>query len=105
MMRATAGSTAPIADQWPDDAFRRKHPTLVEWMSDGRWEDGSARELSSLSLKWQDGMVLAALNDQEGKRTLYKAAVGVPEAILAIEKALSSPNPEWRSWGARTKKK
>lgn len=104
-MRTAAAAAKTSGDGWPDEAWAKKHPQLVIWLSDDRWDDGTTRELSSLSLKYQEGMVLASLNDQDGKRTLYKAAGSVAEAIQAIEKALQTGNAEWRSWNHRTKKK
>lgn len=92
-------------DSWPDEAFAKKYPQLVMWLTDDRWEDGTARELSSLSVKYQEGTVLMALNDQDGKRTLYKAAGSVAEGFQAVEKALQTGAAEWRAWNHRTKKK
>jgi len=93
------------AGNWPDSEFAKKYPTLVEYLSDSTWSDGGARELSSLSLKFQDGLVLANVNDQDGKRSLYRAAQTVQEALRAIEKALGDPAADWRGWNANTKKK
>lgn len=104
-MRRAADSRPDAPASWPDDPFRRKHPRIVEMLSDDRWEDGSERELSSLSLKWQEGHVLAVLNDQDLKRSLYVAATGVPEALQALERQLEAGTGDWRKWGARTKKK
>jgi len=91
--------------EWPDEAFKKKYPALCEYMSDDKWEDGSPRKVSSVSLKFQDGLVLATLNDQDGNRGLYRAAPSVHEALTALDKAAIDPGADWRAWNGNTKKK
>lgn len=83
---------------FPDPAFAKQFPTLAEYLGDDRWEDGQPRDLSSIQLKVQDGMVLAVLQDHELSRGLYVVGDSVQAALKALEKHASSPTADWRAW-------
>jgi len=90
---------------WPDESFSKGHPLIVEYMTQDKWPDGKRRELSSVSIKFQDGMVLGTLSDHATSRSLFRTAVTVLGAFKALEKALGSPDADWRPWrGSKGKK-
>jgi len=91
---------------FPDAAFAKTHPTIAEYLSDDQWEDGTPRELSTLQIKTQDGLVLAVLQDHALSRGLYVVGETVTAALKALEKHASEPTADWRTWKAfRGKKK
>lgn len=92
-------------NDFPDDKWRKLFPTIVEYMSCEKWEDGKARAISTVQLKLQDGRILASLSDHDLQRGLYVAGEHVEAALKALERALTSDNADWRYWGGGKKKK
>lgn len=89
-----------------DNGFVTKHPLLYEQMTCERWEDTTAREVSTVTIFIEDGAFKAALNEKSVRRSLYVTAETLTDVLKALEKALASPTPDWRSWkGGAAKKK
>lgn len=97
----SAGTSVPLSDE----GFMKKHPVLYEYLTDVKWDDGTAREPSTLSLFVEDGRFKAALNDKAMRRSLYVSGDRFQDAILALEKALTGQTPDWRVWKAGKGKK
>jgi len=83
---------------FPDDEFAALYPTVVDYLVSSKYDDGSARSRSSVSLFVEDGCVKLSLNDKDTRRTLYVASQSVDEAFKTLEAALQVDNPPWRSW-------
>lgn len=98
-------AAAALSGGWPDAGFKAKCPVLTAFLEDDKWDDGKPRELSSLSLKLQDGLVLGVLNDQDGRRSLYRAAQTVAEVLQKLDESASDPESDWRAWNNKTRKK
>ena len=90
---------------FPDGKWAQALPTIAEYLSSEAWDDGSSRERSSLSIKVQDGCILAVLQDHEFGRGLYVVGATVDAALKSLEKALQSPSADWRVWKSAKKKK
>ena len=88
-----------------DDKFLKKFPTVLEYLADTKWEDGTEREASTLSVFVEDGQFKLALNDRDGKRSTYLTAGTLDMALASLEAALLRGSCDWRSWNARTKKR
>lgn len=101
----TVAKAAPGQVSLPEDRFVTKYPLIVEYLSTQQWEDGSARELSALSITLGEGMMKLALNDKELKQSLYTAAPTLDEALKLMEGCLKAGNGEWRPWKGGTRKK
>jgi hypothetical protein len=86
-----------------DERLKKKYPTLVEWMSETKWEDGSVRETSSISFTLEGGIPKLALNDRALKRTLYLTADTLEVGLEALERHLRAGTGDWRAWSAKTK--
>lgn len=90
---------------WPDEKWLKAMPVLCEYLTQETYEDGTSRELSKLSVFYQDGLVSVALNDTDQRASLYRSGESVEAALRALEKALTSSQPDWRSWQGRKGKK
>lgn len=90
---------------WPDDTWLKGLPTICEYLTQETYEGGGARELSKVSISYQDGLVLAAMNDSDQRCSLYRSGDTVLQALKALEKALAGPGADWRSWGGKKGKK
>jgi hypothetical protein len=91
--------------QFPDDRWVKSMPLLCEYLASDAWDDGKPREQSTVSIKCQDGRVLAVLNDLEMRRSLYVSAETVEGALKALEKHLGSSLADWRAWKGPARKK
>ena len=71
-------SAVPNSNPLADDGFlakeRTRWPSLVEYLSQTKWDDGSPRETSTLMLLVEDGMLKACINDRALGRSLWVAA-------------------------------
>lgn len=94
------GSAGPVQDP----QLRAKYPTVLEYLTQATWDDGSARETSALSVFIEHGYVKVAVNDRACRRSLYVAAKTLQEALAAAEEQLKDDAADWRPWGGKTKK-
>jgi len=90
---------------FPDPKFAERYPLLAAHMADDRWEDGKDREVSTLTYKVEDGHLVAALNDREGRQSLYRSSETMEGGCKALEKVLGSPGADWRPWSGAGKKR
>jgi hypothetical protein len=89
---------------FPDDTWLKKYPVLCNYLLDDRWDDGTSREPSALSLSVRDGMIALALNDKALKQSLYTQAGTVVAALALMEGALKDGTGMWRPWNAGKRK-
>lgn len=96
----TGGDGSPMHDEW----FSKKYPTIVMYLTDGKYDDGAARELSALSVSVADGDVLIALNDKDLKQSVYTQSSTLQDALKLMEGALKDGTCQWRPWRAGKRK-
>lgn len=89
----------------PDEKFGRDFPQLSEYLTHDKYDDGTARALSALSVKVQDGMILVGLQDHDLERSLFVVGETLAKALAALEKHAGSPTADWRRWGGKGKRK
>lgn len=83
-----------------DGSFAAKFPTITTWMTDGFWDDGKAREVSTLGVRFGDGQVHLSLVDHDAKRSVYTDAKTIEDALMLLEEALKAETCVWRAWKA-----
>lgn len=88
-----------------DPQFEKRFPRVWEYLTLLHFDDGSARELSKLSIFVENGKFKVALNDAAEKASLYVSGDTVDGVLKALESTLGHDNPEWRAWNQNTKKK
>lgn len=88
----------------PEDAIFTHRPLLAECCCDPVFDDGSPREVWSLSCNWTGPMVTVSLNDKEAGRSINTTAPTLDEALSALESLLETPARPWRYW-AKGKKR
>jgi len=71
-------------------------PTLVEYLSQTTWDDGSPRETSTMLLFREDGSWKACLNDRAMGRTGWASSSSPEGTLQALEDALRDDRMEWR---------
>lgn len=98
---APSGAAVPLNDE----GFVKKYPLIYEHLTEVKWDDGTAREPSTMSIFVEEGRFKAALNDKATRRSLYVSGERFQDALGALEKALGSQTPDWRVWKGGKQKK
>lgn len=101
MRRPTADQLAASAQlSCTDVEFVRKYPTLAEYLTSVRWDDGKPREPSGLAIDMSGGTVRVSVHDRALRQTLYTDAPSLDEALDLVEGVLRAGNAPWRRWRA-----
>lgn len=87
-----------------DEAFAKKFPTLLEFLTTAEWEDGTARETSTLTVFIEDGAFKVAVNDRDLKQSIYLTGKTLQDALGAAERALGGGTADWRAWSGKKRK-
>jgi len=89
----------------PANGMWSKYPTLLEFLTLGKWPDGASRERGSMLLCWEDGWFKCWLNDKDGGRSAWLSGES-PDALLRhVEAQLSEDRVQWRRSGFGGQKK
>lgn len=79
-------------------------PNLWDHMTAVSYDDGSPREVSTLTVFVEGRIVKVCLNDRAVSRSLFTSGASIKECLESVEKALrSDAGADWRPW--KTKKK
>jgi len=90
----TEGSSAQALN---DPDFRRRLPTLLEYLSQTTWDDGSPRLTSTLLVFIDDGVLKVCLNDRACERALWVASGTFSGALAELDESLANPQAPWRA--------
>lgn len=105
MQKPSPAQAASVSSRgFADESWLKKYPTIVEYLTTSKWDDGTARELSSIAVTCSDGSVQIALNDKDLKQSLYTTAGSFTEAMGLMEKALQAGVEGWRPWKSGKRK-
>jgi hypothetical protein len=89
------GAGKAVDDKWLVD----KVPYLLDALTSVKWDDGTKRERSTVSVFIEDGIVKVCLNDKNLQASLYRSAASILGALQALDKALSpAGDQDWRLW-------
>lgn len=91
------GGVAPAADE----AFAKKFPAVWEYLTAPAYPDGEARDLSALTVFWEEGVCKMVLNDRDNERSMWASAPTFQECLLSLNKRLSGADEPWRRSPAR----
>lgn len=87
-----------------DGEFASSFPLVCEYLTQRRYDDGTERELSSLTFFYEDTPKVS-LADKDARRSVYVSGADWYEALKTLERALRAGAIEWRAWKERGKKK
>lgn len=97
MTKSEGGSTTPIPPR--DVKFWESFPLLTEHLTAHRWDDGSPREVSTLTISVVDGALNVCLNDRAEGRGLFVTADTFRDAVKSLEANLSGQGTSrWVTW-------
>lgn len=75
-----------------------KYPTVWEYVTTQRYEDGKPRKGSKIALFWADGTFKVNLNDEDGKQGAYYSGESWEACLASLEKHLAAGSVMWRAW-------
>lgn len=87
-----AGGVIPIGDE----AFSKKYPTLLEFLTRVGWDDGQPREKGSFFVFCEDGMFKACLNDKDAGMVAFITCMSFNALLDRVEKGLAANSLDWR---------
>lgn len=91
------GSSSGDCPQADPGDWAKKYPTLVEFLTLLKWEDGAARLPGSLTLFCDIGAWKACLKDKDANASCFVSG-RTPGALLeAMEKGLANDALDWRA--------
>lgn len=79
-------------------------PVTWEWLTSEQYDDGSARETSTLLIFVEDGCVKLCFNDRGGDRKLWATGRDALAALTALEGMLATGAGEWRAANGKGRK-
>lgn len=79
-----------------DPTFAGDYPLLWSYLTQNKWEDGTARQTASLLVFSDDGVLKGMLRDREAGLCLWVAGATVSGLFEAIEGSLGDPRADWR---------
>lgn len=72
------------------------YPTLMEYLTEDRYEDGSARRTATLTLFADAGQIKCSLNDRDVDRVAFVTAATIEGCLGVLETKLKESSIEWR---------
>lgn len=94
--RPAEGEQPLQAQDLQGDQLVRDFPCLFEYLTLTRWEDGTARVPSSLTLFLDEGRLKACLHDRDMGRVAFVAGWAPVPVLRALEEGLLEGTVEWR---------
>jgi len=88
----SSSSEAPSADK----DFQLLYPALSEYLTCPQYPDGTARQLSTLTIFREDGWWKACLNEKDQGLVMFVAEQGFGTLLEALELLLQEDRPPWR---------
>lgn len=90
----------------PDDTmFKKDYPAVWQFLTADEYEPGKPRERSSLTLFVEEGSFKFCLSERTKACSCWVTGPTFLDALEALEKRVTSENPEWRSSSKGKKKK
>jgi len=100
--RPTPGQfTGKVEPVWGDDEFLQDHPNLADHLRSVKYEDGVARQTSTLMLFSDNGTLKLCLNDRDNARSVFVSGQNIMEAFELLEKGLRESSLDWKMKGNR----
>jgi len=101
--KAIEGGVLPAQDA-VDGEFSSRYPTLWDYLSQAAWEDGKARQTSTLFIFLDDGKWTVMLKDRDRELVAFFKAERLTVCLTLIEDALCSDSVDWRADRKATRK-
>jgi len=97
--KRSAPAQRPVdhVNSWVDPEFKEGTPALHSFLLDGSYEDGTRRLTGSVSLFTKQGVLTAAVNDNDRLLVAYVTACSFGELLFKINEGIQEDSLDWRS--------
>lgn len=104
--RPPVGASAPAASaELFCDSLGKQYPSLMEWLSSEKWDDGQRRTLPTVSLFIEQGAFKCFLNDRDLERSCCLTGATLGQLLDTVEARLRDGGGDWRHAPDRRRKK
>jgi len=79
-----------------DPSFEKHFPHLWDYLTQTAWEDGTPRELSSIMIIPEPGIIRLMLRDKATGLVCWVAAPDFTSMFAVLDAAVGDPGHEWR---------
>lgn len=80
-----------------DSAWAAAIPTVLDYLTQTKWEDGKTREVATILVVAEGGSWRVCLNDRALQRSCWVSGETVHKALEALERALVEDKAGWRA--------
>lgn len=87
-----------------DGESRRQYPAICELLSDKTDVDGQERELSSITIKYQEGSWKGAIHEPNMEMSLWASAATLADVLRVLEERINAEDADWRAWTTKQNK-
>jgi len=89
----------------PLEPVLKERPHVAQLLTDAWWDDGTPREVCTLTVRVGLEQTQLNVNDAENEQSITTTAETLDAALTLLEDALASGRNLWRKWGNFKKKK
>jgi len=101
LRRHQAGPSSSSEVPSVDKDFQLLYPALSEYLTCQQYPDGTARQLSTLTIFREDGWWKACLNEKDQGLVMFVAEAAFGTLLEALELLLQEDRPPWRKSTAK----
>lgn len=88
---SSGGSDVPLST-----AFQKRYPALTEHLTVDKWDDGKARETTTLSFFVDAGTLKCCVNDRARAMTAFVSGDSLEAILDDVEAGLVNDDLDWR---------
>jgi len=81
-----------------DTEFFNDYPAVAEYLTLDRWEDGTVRSRSTVTIFAEEDCWKCCLNDRDGSRSLFVSASTFSGLLRTLERCLQEEGTPWRDY-------
>lgn len=82
----------------PDSVSKKRFPALVELLTEPTDGEGKDRELSSLTIKWQQGAFVIGIHEPNHHMSLWATGETLEGTLECLERRINADDADWRRW-------
>jgi len=95
--RALTDIKSRDSKDWIDHVFEDDYPTIMAFLKDEKFDDGTPRMPGTISLFCKGGCLTFAINDRVRNVTAYVNAHTFVEALDLIERGIFDDSLDWKT--------
>lgn len=97
-------SSRPAGQGQVDGESKKRYPSICELLTDKTDADGQDRDLSSVTIKFQEGTWKGAVHEPNMEMSLWCSSGTLAGLLDVLEERLASDDADWRGWTNKQEK-